>query len=177
MPIYSLDDHTPNLPENGNYWVAPGAHVIGRVTMLENASVWYNAVVRGDVDDITIGEDTNIQDNSVLHTDHGYPMVIGKGVTVGHRVMLHGCTIGDYSLIGIGATLLNGVKIGSNCIIGAHTLLPEGKEIPDNSLVVGSPGKVMRTLEPDMFEILKASADHYVGNWKRHQKGLKPVSL
>jgi carbonic anhydrase/acetyltransferase-like protein (isoleucine patch superfamily) len=132
-------------------------------------------VVRGDVDDITIGEDTNIQDNSVLHTDHGYPMVIGKGVTVGHRVMLHGCTIGDYSLIGIGATLLNGVKIGTNCIIGAHTLLPEGKEIPDNSLVVGSPGKIIRTLEADMHEILKASADHYVENWKRHKSRLKPL--
>lgn len=176
MPIYSLDDHTPQLPESGQYWVAPGAHVIGRVTLKENASVWYNAVVRGDVDDITIGEDTNIQDNSVLHTDHGFPMVIGKGVTVGHRVMLHGCTIGDYSLIGIGATLLNGVKIGSNCIIGAHTLLPEGKEIPDNSLVVGSPGKIIRTLDADMLEIMKASADHYVGNWKRHEAGLKPVS-
>lgn len=177
MTLYALDDHTPKTPESGNFWVAPGAHVIGRVTLLENASVWYNSVVRGDVDDITIGEDTNIQDNSVLHTDHGYPMVIGKGVTVGHRVMLHGCTIGDYSLIGIGATLLNGVKIGTNCIIGAHTLLPEGKEIPDNSLVVGSPGKIIRTLEADMREILKASADHYVGNWKRHEAGLKPVKV
>ncbi|WP_421787125.1 gamma carbonic anhydrase family protein [Hyphobacterium sp.] len=175
MTLYALDDHTPKTPESGNFWVAPGAHVIGRVTLKENASVWYNSVVRGDVDDITIGEDTNIQDNSVLHTDHGYPMVIGKGVTVGHRVMLHGCTIGDYSLIGIGATLLNGVKIGTNCIIGAHTLLPEGKEIPDNSLVVGSPGKIIRTLEADMHEILKASADHYVENWKRHKSRLKPL--
>lgn len=175
MPIYRLEDHTPQMPASGNYWIGPGAHVIGRVTMLENSSVWYNAVVRGDVDDITIGEDTNIQDNSVLHTDHGYPMVIGKGVTVGHRVMLHGCTIGDYSLIGIGATLLNGVKIGTNCIIGAHTLLPEGKEIPDNSLVVGSPGKVIRTLGEDMREILKASADHYVENWKRHKAGLTEI--
>lgn len=175
MPLYALGDSEPKTPENGQFWVAPDARVIGQVVLKENASVWYTAVVRGDVDLIEIGEDTNIQDGSVLHTDYGFPMRIGKGVTVGHQVMLHGCTIGDYSLIGIGATILNGAKIGRNCIIGAHALIPEGKEIPDNSLVLGMPGRVIRTHGEEMGELLKASADHYVENWKTHKTGLREI--
>ena len=175
MPLYAIAEAVPQTPSSGQFWVAPSAQVMGRVVLKENASVWYGAVVRGDNDPITIGEDTNIQDGSILHTDEGVPLTIGRGVTVGHRVMLHGCTIGDYSLIGIGATLLNGVKIGRNCIIGAHTLLTEGKEIPDNSLVVGSPGRVIRTHGEDVAELLKASADHYVANWKKHAAGLREI--
>ena len=175
MPLYAIAEAVPQTPSIGQFWVAPAAQVMGRVVLKENASVWYGAVVRGDNDPITIGEDTNIQDGSILHTDEGVPLTIGRGVTVGHRVMLHGCTIGDYSLIGIGATLLNGVKIGRNCIIGAHTLLTEGKEIPDNSLVVGSPGRVIRTHGEDVAELLKASADHYVANWKKHAAGLREI--
>lgn len=175
MPLYAIADATPETPSSGNFWVAPTASVMGRVILKENASVWYGAVIRGDNDPIEIGEDSNIQDGSILHTDIGFPLTVGKGVTVGHRVMLHGCTIGDGSLIGIGATLLNGVKIGKNCIIGAHTLLTEGKEIPDNSLVVGSPGRVIRTHGDDVAELLKASADHYVENWKKHASQVREV--
>ncbi|WP_417310307.1 gamma carbonic anhydrase family protein [Devosia sp.] len=175
MAIYALGDSRPELPGDDQYWVAPDASVMGRVILRENASVWYGAVVRGDNDPIEIGEDSNVQDLSVLHTDVGAPLTIGKGVTIGHRVMLHGCTIGDYSLIGIGSTILNGAVIGKNCIIGAHTLITEGKAIPDNSLVVGSPGRVMKTLDADTAEMLKASADHYVENWKRHKAELRRI--
>jgi carbonic anhydrase/acetyltransferase-like protein (isoleucine patch superfamily) len=175
MAVYALGESVPQTPENGQFWVAPDAKVIGQVVLKTNASVWYGAVVRGDVEAIEIGEDTNIQDGSVLHADFGVPLTIGKGVTVGHQVMLHGCTIGDYSLIGIGATILNGAKIGKNCIIGAHALIAEGKEIPDNSLVVGMPGRVIKTLGEDMAEMLKASADHYVGNWQRHKSELRQI--
>tara|TARA_R110002096_G_scaffold119673_2_gene259365 strand:- start:68 stop:598 length:531 start_codon:yes stop_codon:yes gene_type:complete len=175
MAIYALGEVSPQTPDSGNFWVADSAQVMGRVILEENASIWYGAVVRGDNDPITIGEDSNVQDGSVLHTDEGVPLTIGRGVTIGHQAMLHGCTIGDYSLIGIGATILNGAKIGSNCVIGAHALITEGKVIPDNSLVVGSPGRVMKTLEADMYEILKASADHYVANWKRHKTELRQI--
>ena len=175
MPLYAIADAVPQTPASGNFWVAPTASVMGRVILKENASVWYGAVIRGDNDPIEIGENSNIQDGSILHTDIGFPLTVGKNVTVGHRVMLHGCTIGDGSLIGIGSTLLNGVKIGKNCIIGAHTLLTEGKEIPDNSLVVGSPGRVIRTHGEDVAELLLASADHYVENWKKHAAQLREV--
>jgi len=175
MAIYALGDSTPQLPGDDEYWVAPSAQVIGNVILHRDASVWYGAVVRGDNDPIEIGEGANIQDNSVLHTDEGVPLRIGKGVTVGHQVMLHGCSVGDYSLIGIGATILNGATIGANCIIGAHTLITEGKSIPDNSLVVGSPGRVVRTLDEAAAVMLRASADHYVANWKRHRAGLRRI--
>lgn len=175
MALYALGDSIPQTPDEGEYWVAPDAQVMGRVVLRRNASVWYGAVVRGDNDPITIGEDSNVQDLSVLHTDEGVPLTIGKGVTIGHRAMLHGCTVGDYSLIGIGATVLNGAKIGRNCIIGAHALITEGKEIPDNSLVVGAPAKVIRTLDEDAAVMLKASADHYVENWKRHATQLRRI--
>ena len=175
MALYALGDSIPQTPDEGEYWVAPDAQVMGRVVLRRNASVWYGAVVRGDNDPITIGEDSNVQDLSVLHTDEGVPLTIGKGVTIGHRAMLHGCTVGDYSLIGIGATVLNGAKIGRNCIIGAHALITEGKEIPDNSLVVGAPAKVIRTLDEDAAVMMKASADHYVENWKRHATQLRRI--
>jgi carbonic anhydrase/acetyltransferase-like protein (isoleucine patch superfamily) len=175
MALYALGEHAPQLPNNNQYWVAPSATVMGRVVLGANSSVWYGAVVRGDNDPIEIGEDSNVQDGSILHTDVGFPLRIGKGVTIGHRVMLHGCTIGDYSLIGIGATILNGAKIGRNCIIGAHALITEGKEIPDNSMVVGAPGRVIKTLDEDMAQMLKASADHYVENWQRHQTQIKRI--
>lgn len=175
MALYALGESEPQTPGEGKFWVAPDAQVMGRVTLGEGASVWYGAVVRGDNDPIIIGRNSNIQDGSVLHTDIGWPMTIGEGVTVGHQVMLHGCTIGDNTLIGIGSTILNGAKIGKNCIIGAHALITEGKEIPDNSLVVGSPGRVIRTLDDDTEAMLRASADHYVENWQKHSTQLRRI--
>ena len=168
MGVYSLGDKQPQLPPQGEYWIAPNATVIGDVILKPGASVWFGAVVRGDNDPITIGENTNIQDGSVLHSDPGEPLTIGAGVTVGHMAMLHSCEIGDNSLIGIGAVVLGLAKIGRNCIIGAGALVTEGKEIPDGSLVVGQPGKVVRRLEPGQIEALKASAEHYVQNRKRY---------
>src|ERR1700760_320070 len=144
MPAYSLGNAHPEFPESGEYWIAPNATVIGRVTLKRNASVWFGAVLRGDNEPIVVGEESNVQDGCVLHTDAGTPLTIGKAVTVGHLAMLHGCTIGDNSLIGIGAVVLNGARIGKNCLIGAKALIPEGKEIPDGSLVVGAPGRVIR---------------------------------
>jgi len=175
MAIYELDGAAPTLPESGNYWVADNATVLGNVVMHENASVWFNAVLRGDNDPITIGENSNVQDGSVLHTDHGCPLTIGKNVTIGHMVMLHGCTIGDGTLIGIGSTILNRAQIGKNCIIGAHALIPEGKVIPDNSLVMGAPGKVIRELGDDTAAMIQASSDVYVANWKTFKAGLKRI--
>ena len=173
MNVYMIDDKKPQLPPQGEYWIAPTATIIGDVILKPGASVWFGAVVRGDNDPITIGSDTNIQDGSVLHSDPGEPLTIGDGVTVGHMVMLHSCEIGDNTLIGIGAVVLGRAKIGKNCLIGANALITEGKEIPDGSLVMGQPGKVVRQLEPGQIEALKASAAHYVQNWKRYAGGLK----
>ena len=173
--IYSLGDRTPAF-EGDDYFIADGAVVIGSVILKHNASIWFNAVLRGDNDVITIGENSNIQDGSVLHTDGGMPLNVGKNVTVGHKVMLHGCDIGDNSLIGINAVILNGAKIGKNCLIGANALIPEGKVIPDGSLVMGSPGKVVRELGPDQIKGLEMSAMHYVENFKRYKRDLKPAS-
>jgi carbonic anhydrase/acetyltransferase-like protein (isoleucine patch superfamily) len=175
MNVYSLGDKKPQLPPEGEYWIAPTATVIGDVILNRGASVWFGAVVRGDNDPITIGRDTNIQDGSVLHSDPGEPLTIGDGVTVGHMVMLHSCEIGDNTLIGIGAVVLGRARIGKNCLIGANALITEGKEIPDGSLVMGQPGKVVRQLEPGQIEALKASAAHYVQNWKRYVAGLGPA--
>lgn len=175
MTIYALGDSKPQLPPLGEYWVAPSASVIGNVILHTNASVWFGAVLRGDNDPITVGPDSNIQDGSVLHTDMGSPLTLGRGVTVGHKAMLHGCEVGDYSLIGIGAVVLNGVKIGRNCIIGANALITEGKVIPDNSLVVGQPGKVVRERDPAHIAVLQMSAEHYVQNWKRFAAELRAV--
>jgi carbonic anhydrase/acetyltransferase-like protein (isoleucine patch superfamily) len=175
MAIYSLGNKEVSLPGEGKYWVADNATVLGNVVLKEGASVWFNVVIRGDNDPIIIGENSNIQDGTVMHTDVGMPLTIGAGVTVGHMAMLHGCTIGDNSLVGIGATILNGAKIGKNCLIGAHALIPEGKEIPDNSLVMGAPGKVVRQIDDAGETMLKASALHYVENWQRYLSGLKRV--
>ncbi|WAN08871.1 gamma carbonic anhydrase family protein [Stutzerimonas balearica] len=153
-------------------WVAPNATLIGKVQLDAGASVWFNVVMRGDNELIHIGENSNVQDGSVLHTDMGHPLSLGTGVTVGHKAMLHGCVVGDYSLIGINAVILNGVRIGKHCIIGANTLVPEGKEIPDGSLVIGSPGKVVRALTDEQKKMLEASAAHYVQNAQRYVRDL-----
>ncbi|HCQ81362.1 MAG: gamma carbonic anhydrase family protein [PS1 clade bacterium] len=175
MPIYALGDVTPVFPDSGAYWVAPNAQLMGAIVLKENASVWFNAVLRGDNEPITIGENSNVQDGAVMHTDIGYPLTLGTNVTIGHQAMLHGCTVGDNSLIGIGATILNGAKIGRNCLIGAHALVGEGKEIPDNSMVLGMPGKVVRELGEDNEKMMIASATIYVENWKRFKETLKEV--
>ena len=172
--VYNLGDIAPNLPMEGEYWIAPSATVLGNVILKKNASVWFNAVLRGDNDPIEIGENSNVQDGSVLHTDLGSPLTVGQDVTIGHMVMLHGCSIGDNSLIGIGSIVLNHARIGRNCIIGANTLITEGKEIPDNSMVMGSPGKVVRELGEDAAQMMKLSAHHYVENWKRYARSLTP---
>ncbi len=153
-------------------WVAPNATLVGRVRLEPGASVWFNAVLRGDNELIHIGENSNVQDGTVMHTDMGYPLSIGKGVTIGHNAMLHGCSVGEYSLIGINAVVLNGAKIGKYCIIGANTLIGEGKEIPDGSLVMGSPGKVVRELTEAQKKMLEASAAHYVHNAQRYARDL-----
>lgn len=173
MAVYALGGIAPELPGEGNYWIAPTASVIGRVTLRRNASVWWGCVVRGDNEPIVIGENSNVQDGSVLHTDPGCPLTIGTNVTVGHMVMLHGCVIGDGSLVGIGSIVLNGARVGRDCLIGANTLITEGKEIPDNSVVMGSPGKVVRQVSDEQRAILKHSAEHYVANWRRYVCELK----
>lgn len=173
MAIYQLDDHVPQVHETA--WVADSAEVIGRVTLGEQASVWYGTVVRGDSDHITIGARSNVQDNSVLHADTGLPLVIGEGVTVGHQCMLHGCTVGDGSLIGIGAIVLNGARIGKGCVVGAGALVTEGKEFPDHALIVGSPARVVRTLTPEQSQAFASGAKHYVDNARAHAHGLKRV--
>ncbi len=175
MPLYELHGSAPETPGEGKYWVAPNAAVIGNVILKEDASVWFSATIRGDNDPITVGARSNVQDGSILHTDPGCPLTIGEDVTIGHRVMLHGCTIGDRSLIGIGATVLNNAKIGRNCLIGAHALVTEGKEIPDNSMVLGAPAKVIKTFGPEMEEMFLESARHYVENWKRFASDLREI--
>jgi len=172
MAVYNLGEFRPVLPEEGEYWIAPNAVVVGKVTLKKNASVWFGCTVRGDNEDIIIGENSNVQDGSVLHTDWESPLIIGTNVTIGHMVMLHGCTIGDNSLIGIGSIVMNGVKIGKNCLIGANCLITEGKEIPDNSLVLGAPGKIVREVTPQQARGNTVSATSYVGNWKRFAETL-----
>jgi carbonic anhydrase/acetyltransferase-like protein (isoleucine patch superfamily) len=170
LSIYSLDGVRPDIADNA--YVAPSAQIIGNVKMADHSSVWFGAVIRGDNDLIEIGARTNIQDNSVLHTDPGIPLTIGDGVIVGHRVMLHGCKIGENTLIGIGATILNGAEIGKNCIIGAHSLITEGKVIPDGSMVVGSPGRIIKSLTEQHFQMLRINSEVYVANAKRFNQNL-----
>ena len=165
--IYDLKKNVPEISSDS--WVAPNAIIIGKVKLEKNSSIWFNAVLRGDIEKIVIGENSNIQDGSVLHTDPGYPLTVGKGVTVGHMVMLHGCEISDDTLVGIGSTILNKAKIGKNCIIGANTLVTENKTIPDNSLVLGSPGKVIRKVTDDEIKVIRENAKHYVKNSKRYK--------
>lgn len=171
--IYALDDLVPDLAPD--CWVAPDANVIGRVRIGAGASVWFGATLRGDNEWIELGAGSNIQESSVLHTDMGYPLTIGRDCTIGHNVILHGCTIGDESLIGMGATVLNGARIGRNCLIGAGALITEGKEIPDGSLVMGSPGRVVRMLDPSAIEKLKRSAQGYRDNARRFATGLRAL--
>jgi carbonic anhydrase/acetyltransferase-like protein (isoleucine patch superfamily) len=173
MAVYQLDDWVPQIADSA--WVAETASVIGRVRLAEGASVWYGAVLRGDNDWITLGRDCNIQDGSVLHTDSGIPLTLADGVTVGHQVMLHGCSIGEGTLIGIQAVVLNGAKIGPRCIVGAGALVTEGKEFPEGSLIVGSPAKVVRTLSAAQFEMLGRLAEHYVAQTRRHRGGIRRI--
>jgi carbonic anhydrase/acetyltransferase-like protein (isoleucine patch superfamily) len=172
MSVYSLEGQSPDLPGADEYWIAPTATVLGRVVLKKNASVWFGAVLRGDNAPITVGQNSNVQDNCVLHTDFGEPLDIGANVTIGHMVMLHGCVVGDGSLVGIGAVVLGRARIGRQCLIGARSLVTEGKEIPDRSVVMGSPGKVVRTLSEAEGEALAAGAMHYVANWKRFKAAL-----
>jgi carbonic anhydrase/acetyltransferase-like protein (isoleucine patch superfamily) len=174
MAVYQLDVLIPQIADSA--WVADNAQVMGDVQMAPDSSVWFSSVVRGDSATIRIGEGTNIQDGSVLHADVGMPLTLGKHVTVGHMVQLHGCTVGDESLIGIGAIVLNGAKIGKNCLVGAGSLVTEGKEFPDGSMILGSPAKVVRQLTPEQIEGLRRSAQHYVNNKNRFTTGLKKIA-
>lgn len=174
MAVYALDGVSPKIdPEVG--FIAPNAVVVGDVVVGREAGIWFGVVARGDIERIAIGNRTNVQENSILHTDKGFPLTIGDNVTIGHGAIVHGCTIGDNSLIGMGATVLNGAVIGKNCLIGANALITEGKVIPDNSLVMGAPGKVVREIDAAGVEGLAASADRYVRNAKRFASGMKPV--
>jgi carbonic anhydrase/acetyltransferase-like protein (isoleucine patch superfamily) len=167
---YRLGD--ARVEAHSESWIAPTAAVIGKVRLDKGASVWFGAVLRGDNELIHIGENSNVQDGTVMHTDMGFPLTLGKGVTVGHNVMMHGCTVDDYSLIGINAVILNGARIGKYCIIGANSLIPEGKVIPDGSLVMGSPGKVVRELSEQQRKMLEGSAAHYAHNAQRYVRDL-----
>lgn len=175
MPIYALGDLAPELPADGAFWVAPDAHVIGRVLLGAEASVWFGAVLRGDNEPITIGARSNVQEGAMLHADPGFPCTVGEDVTVGHHAILHGCIVGDGALIGMGATLLNGARIGAGSIVGANALVTEGKEFPERSLIVGAPAKAVRTLDEATVERLRASAAHYVANWRRYAAGLRRI--
>ncbi|MFT6772364.1 MAG: carbonic anhydrase/acetyltransferase-like protein (isoleucine patch superfamily) [Paracoccaceae bacterium] len=173
--LYSLDGIAPTLPEDGDFWVAPGAVLVGKVVLRSGASVWFNAVLRGDNEVIEVGEGSNVQEGSVLHTDPGCPLTIGANCTIGHKVMLHGCTIGDGSLIGMGATVLNGAVIGRGCLIGAGALITEGKVIPDGSLVMGAPGKVVRQLDDAAQHGILSGAAKYQAKMRRFRVGMQPA--
>ncbi len=175
MPIYALDDLVPDLPPEGQFWIAPDAHVIGRVRLGPEVGVWFGAVIRGDNEWIEIGARTNIQEGAMLHTDLGSPLHLGPDCTIGHHAILHGCTVGENALIGMGATVLNNARIGANSIVGANALVTEGKEFPDNSLIVGAPAKAVRTLDDGAAARLRLSAAHYVENWRRFAGGLRRI--
>ncbi|MEO0680223.1 MAG: gamma carbonic anhydrase family protein [Pseudomonadota bacterium] len=175
MTLYALDGRAPEVPQDGDFWVAPGASVMGRVRLAAGVSVWFGAVLRGDAEDLSFGEGTNVQDLAVCHADPGFPLRVGAEVTVGHKAILHGCEIGDGALIGMGATVLNGARIGRECLIGAGALVTEGKEIPDGWLAVGSPAKPVRELDAAAREALRDSARRYRANMNRFKAGLSPV--
>ena len=178
MPVYELGEtHKPILPPAGEYWIAPTAAVIGRVKLERNASIWWGSTLRGDNDLITVGEGSNVQDGSVLHTDAGIPLTLGKNVTVGHKVMLHGCTIGDGALIGINSVILNRAKIGPGSLVGAGALITEDKEFPPGVLIIGAPARVKRELNAEEQAMLQRAAAHYVINWQRYARNLKSLSL
>jgi carbonic anhydrase/acetyltransferase-like protein (isoleucine patch superfamily) len=174
MAIYQLDDWVPEIAATA--WVADSASVIGRVRLEEGASVWYGAVLRGDNEHIHLGRNTNVQDGSVLHTDPGLPLTLGENVTVGHQVMLHGCSIGDGTLIGIQAVVLNGAKVGRDCIVGAGAVVTEGKEFPDGSLIVGAPARLIRPLSPEQHAMLRRMAQAYLAQTRRHRNGIKRIA-
>ena len=174
MALYQLDEHFPRLADG--VWVADSAQVIGNVELAEGASIWFGAILRGDNEPLRIGKGSNVQDGTVIHSDIGYPATLGENVTVGHQVMLHGCTIGDGSLIGIKAVVLNGAKIGRNCLVGAGSLVTEGKEFPDGSMIFGSPAKAVRQLTPEQIEGLQTAAADYVRNANRYKAGLKKIA-
>ena len=173
MPLYALDDHVPVLPDAERCWIAPDAHVIGRVTLGADVGIWFGAVLRGDSEPILVGAGSNIQEGAMVHVDPGFPVTIGAGCTIGHHAIVHGCMLGDNTLVGMGATVLNGAKIGRNCLIGANALVTEGKEFPDNTLIVGAPAKAVRVLDEAAIEGLRRSARHYVANWQRFARGLR----
>jgi carbonic anhydrase/acetyltransferase-like protein (isoleucine patch superfamily) len=173
--IYELDGQKPDLPEAGRYWVAPSASVIGKVRLKTDCSIWFGAVLRGDNEWIELGERSQIQDNSTLHTDLGFPITIGPDCVIGHNVVLHGCTIGAHALVGMGAIILNGARIGAHCLVGAGALITEGKSFPERSLIVGSPARVLRTLDQAAEVGIAAGAEFYVRNFKRYANGLKPI--
>lgn len=175
MPIYALDGREPDFADRSSNWIAPDAVLIGDVSVGANVGIWFGAVIRGDNEPIVIGADTNVQEHTVMHTDIGFPLTVGVGCTIGHRAMLHGCTIGDNSLVGMGAIVLNGARIGRNSLVGAGALVTEGKEFPDNSLIVGTPAKAIRILDEAAVTRLRASAAHYVANGQRFNAGLKAV--
>lgn len=176
MAIYELDGQRPDLPADERYWIAESATVIGTVRLKRDASVWFGATLRGDNEWVEVGERSNIQENCVLHTDIGFPLVIGANCTIGHAVILHGCTIADDSLIGMGAIVLNGVKIGRNCLVGAGAVVTEGKVFPDNSLIIGAPARSVRQVDAKILQLIAESADFYVNNWQRYRKGLRRIS-
>ncbi|ALN71446.1 gamma carbonic anhydrase family protein [Aureimonas sp. AU20] len=173
MPVYALDDLTPRLPPENRLYLAPDAHVIGDVSLGEDVGIWFGAVLRGDRASITVGPRSNIQEGAMLHVDPGFPLTIGTGCTIGHHAVVHGCTIGDNTLIGMGATVLNGARIGANCLVGAGALVTEGKEFPDGSLIVGVPAKLVRPLDEAALAGLKRSAATYVENAERFRNGLR----
>lgn len=175
MPLYEIDGVRPSFEDEDSNFIAPDASVIGRAHIGRDVGIWFGVVVRADNEPIVIGAGSNVQEHTIMHTDVGFPLTIGSGCTIGHRAMLHGCTIGDNSLIGMGAIVLNGAKIGRNCLVGAGALVTEGKEFPDNSLIVGSPAKVVRTLDEKAAANLRASAEHYVANGARFRKGLREL--
>lgn len=175
MPVYAIDGKAPEFEDADTNWIAPDATLIGNIKIGRSAGFWFGVVIRGDGEPITIGADTNVQEHTIMHTDPGFPLTIGKGCTIGHRALLHGCTVGDNSLIGMGAIVLNGARIGNNSLVGAGALVTENKVFPDNSLIVGSPAKVIRTLDEAAIERLRVSAAHYVANAKRFKAKLKAV--
>ncbi len=175
MPLYALGEFQPKTPAPDRFWVAPDATVIGKVELGEDVGIWFGSVLRGDNEPIVVGAGSNIQEGVMIHTDPRYPVRIGEGCTIGHHAIIHGCIIGENSLVGMGATILNGARIGRNCLIGANALITEGKEFPDNSLIVGSPAKVIRTLDDEAVEKLKQSALRYIENWKRFARDLRQL--
>jgi carbonic anhydrase/acetyltransferase-like protein (isoleucine patch superfamily) len=176
MPIYAIDGIEPVFADRASNWIAPDATLIGNVRIGRDASIWFGAALRGDNEAIEIGEGSNVQEHTIMHTDPGFPLTVGRGCTIGHRVLLHGCTVGENSLIGMGAIVLNGARIGRNSLVGAGALVTEGKEFPDGSLILGSPAKAVRMLDEGAVTRLRATAEHYVRNGKRFTKGLSKVA-